>query len=257
MLKRNKIKRKYLKLINTSNNNFTSDNIERIENKIIKGLISFGLIILMLIWGIIPNIILLLLNIDINTLNDTTIYIISFINDILFLTLLICIYYKSIKENLFQYFNHNLKENLKTSISYWLIGLGIMVVSNLFIAIVTNGQLAQNEETVRSMIDIVPLYMLFQLAIYAPVSEELIFRRSIRDIFDNKWLYALISGLIFGGLHVISSLTNLTSLLYLIPYCSLGIVFAILYYKTDNIFSSIVVHALHNTLALILYLTGA
>ena len=257
MLRRNKIKRKYLNLINTSNNNFTSDNIEKIEKKIIKALISFSLIILMLLWGIIPNIILLLLNIDINTLNDTTIYIITLINDILFLTILISIYYKSIKKNLFQYFKYNLKENLKTSISYWLIGLGIMVVSNLFIAIIMNGQLADNEETVRNMIDIAPLYMLFQLAIYAPISEELIFRRSIRDIFDNKWLYALVSGLIFGGLHVISSITNLTSLLYLIPYCSLGIVFALLYYKTNNIFSSITVHALHNTLALILYLIGA
>lgn len=256
MLRRNKIKRKYLNLINTSNNNFTSDNIEKIEKKIIKALISFSLIILMLLWGIIPNIILLLLNIDPNTLNDTTIYIITLINDILFLTILISIYYKSIRKNLFQYFNHNLKENLKTSISYWLIGLGIMVVSNLFIAIIMNGQLADNEETVRSMIDITPLYMLFQLAIYAPISEELIFRRSIRDIFDNKWLYALVSGLIFGGLHVVSSITNLTSLLYLIPYCSLGIVFALLYYKTDNIFSSITVHTLHNTLALILYLIG-
>lgn len=251
------MKKKYLNLINTSNNNFTSDNTEKLENKILKCLISFSLIILMLIWGIIPNIILLLLNIDVNTLNDTTIYIITLINDILFLTILISIYYKSIKKNLFQYFKHNLKENLKTSISYWLIGLGIMVVSNLFIAIIMNEQLADNEETVRSMIDIAPLYMLFQLAIYAPISEELIFRRSIRDIFDNKWLYALVSGLIFGGLHVISSLTNLTSLLYLIPYCSLGIVFALLYYKTNNIFSSITVHALHNTLALILYLTGA
>ena len=256
MLRRNKIKRKYLNLINTSNNNFTSDNIEKIEKKIIKALISFSLIILMLLWGIIPNIILLLLNIDPNTLNDTTIYIITLINDILFLTILISIYYKSIRKNLFQYFNHNLKENLKTSISYWLIGLGIMVVSNLFIAIIMNGQLADNEETVRNMIDIAPLYMLFQLAIYAPISEELIFRRSIRDIFDNKWLYALVSGLIFGGLHVVSSITNLTSILYLIPYCSLGIVFALLYYKTDNIFSSITVHTLHNTLALILYLIG-
>ena len=210
----------------------------------------------MLLWGFIPTIILLLLNIDINTLSDTTIYIITLINDILFLSLLISIYHKSIKKNILQYFNHNLKENLKTSISYWLVGLGTMVASNLIISIVMNGQLAENEEAVRNMIDTVPLYMLFQLAIYAPISEELIFRKSIRDIFDNKWLYALVSGLIFGGLHVISSITNLTSLLYLIPYCSLGIVFGLLYYKTDNIFSTIVAHSIHNTLALILYLTS-
>lgn len=253
-MKRKRIKEKYLKLIKSNSNNKVSNMIDTIENKIIKVLISFALIILMLFWGIIPSIVLSVIGINPDNLSSTVKYVITFINDILFLGILVSIYYKSIKNNILKYFKYNFKDNFKTSISYWLIGLGIMYVSNFIIAIVMNGQLTENEETVRNMIDMAPLYMLFQLVIYAPISEELIFRRSFRDIFKNKWAFAIVSGVVFGGLHAISSITNVVSLLYLIPYCSLGIVFGLLYYKTNNIFSTIVVHAIHNFMALILYL---
>ena len=92
--------------------------------------------------------------------------------------------------------------------------------------------------------------------IYAPLTEEIAFRKSIKDACPNKELYIILSGLIFGGLHVITSLNNPLGFLYLIPYCSLGFVFAYLYQKTDNIFSTITAHSIHNTLALLIYLRG-
>ena len=146
-------------------------------------------------------------------------------------------------------------KNIFTSLKYWLLGLSIMVISNSIITIVTNETLAANEEAVRNLIDTHPLYMAFQLIIYAPLTEELIFRKSIREITNNKAIYILLTGLIFGGMHVISSIQSAKDLLYLIPYCSLGFTFGYLYTKTDNIFSTITAHATHNTLALILYLT--
>lgn len=255
-MRRNKIKKKYLKLIKPSNDNNLSNKIDTIERVIIKCLISFLLIILMLFWDIIPLIILSIFDINIDNLSDTTIYIISFINCLLFIGLLVKLYYKDIKDNKLTYFKHNFKTNLKTSIAYWLVGLSIMYASNIVIAIVTNGRLAENEEAVRSLIDVTPLYMAFQIIIYAPLTEELIFRKSIREFINNKWIYAIVSGIIFGGLHAITSITDAVSLLYLIPYCSLGIVFGLLYYKTNNIFSTIMVHAIHNSLALILYLVA-
>jgi len=226
------------------------------ENKIFKCLISFILIILMLFWGVIPSIILAILKINPDNLSLLVKGLITFINDLLFLGILLKLYYKDLKKNLFDYFNKSFSNNLKTSIGYWLIGFVIMLFSNFIIAIVTGGQLAENEETVRSMIDKIPLYMAFQVMIYAPLTEELIFRKSLRDVFNNKWIYAIISGCIFGGLHAISSITNLVSLLYLIPYCSLGIVFGLLYFKTNNIFSTIVIHAIHNSLAFFIYLSA-
>ena len=235
--------------------NNISNTIDKIEKRSIKIAKFIGLLLCLFLWGIIPIIILKLFNIDYQKLNQTIKIVITFLNDILFLLFIIWIYNKDIKKDFKNYFNKNIKNNFKKSFKTWLLGLSIMFMSNIIISILTNGNIANNEEAVRSLIDNYPLYMAFQLMIYAPLTEEIIFRKSIKEFINNKRLYIILSGLIFGGLHVISSISD-TPLwfLYLIPYCSLGSIFAYLYNETDNIFSTITAHAIHNTLALILYL---
>lgn len=229
---------------------------ESISNKSKYILVTIGLILLMLTWGIIPQLILLLLNINISTIPEYIKIFITLIFDIAFLFLIIFFYKKDVKEDFLKFFNKkNIIKNFKTSLRYWLVGVLIMVTCNLIISTITNS-IATNEEAVREMIDKFPLYMAFQVMIYAPISEEIIFRKSISDITKNKYLYIFISGFIFGFLHVISSITTMVDLLYLLPYCSLGFIFALLYKKTNNIFSTITAHSIHNTLAFILYLIG-
>lgn len=255
-MKRQKIKPKYLSNNLSTPNNAIKDNInfiDKTEKIILKSLISLGLIFLLLFWSYIPITILAILGIDYTSFTEIGKIICMLINDILLLIILFQIYKKSIKQDFKNFFNHNLKENLKIAVKYWIIGMIVMIISNYIIAIVTNGKLATNEESVRELIKIAPWYMAFELTIYAPISEELIFRRSIRDIVKNPYIYSIISGLIFGGLHAITSLNSAIDLLYFIPYCSLGITFALLYSKTNNIFSTITIHAFHNGLALLLY----
>ena len=167
------------------------------------------------------------------------------------MTIIISIYHKTLIKDFKNFFNKNIFNNLENAFKYWLLGFIVMVVSNLILTAITEG-IASNEEAVRTLIKAAPIYMFFDVSIYAPLMEELIFRKSIRDITDRKWLYILTSGLIFGGLHVISSISSPVDLLYLIPYSSLGIAFAYSYYKSNNIFSSITMHCMHNTLSFIL-----
>ena len=251
-MKRNKIKKKYLNQI-VGGKIFIFDKLER---SIFMCLKSLGLLLLLLLWGIVPSIILGIFGIGSSTLSDTTKIIVAFLSDLGFILLLIKIYNKTLKENFKNFFNKDIVKHLKVAFRYWGIGMFMMVFSNLIISVITNGQLAENEEAVRSLINVFPVYMAFQLMVYAPITEELIFRKSIRDITNYKWLYVFLSGLIFGGLHVLSSLKTAIDLLYLIPYCSLGFAFALLYTKTNNIFSSMIVHAFHNGLALIIYLSA-
>lgn len=180
----------------------------------------------------------------------------NFIVNLFFLILMISVYFKTLKKD-FKLFFKDFFNNMETSIKYWLIGFTVMIISNLIIVIISEGAIAGNEEQVRKLIDISPLYMLFSVSIYAPLTEELLFRKGFRDIIKNKWLYIIVSGCVFGGLHVIGNIASLIDVLYLIPYCSLGIAFAYTYYKTNNIFSTICMHSIHNTMAIILYLIGS
>lgn len=214
------------------------------------------LILIMLFWQALGVHILSIFKINYNNLSDLLKVIILFILDLGYISLITYIYRKDLSKEIKEFFNKNLFNNLKYAFKYWFIGLSIMLISNYIILIITNGTLATNETDIRSLIDKSPIYMAFQVMLYAPFTEEIIFRKSIRNAINNKYIYILLSGFIFGGLHVITSLDSFIDLIYLIPYCSLGFVFALLYTKTNNIFSTITIHSFHNTLAFLLYLIG-
>ena len=78
-----------------------------------------------------------------------------------------------------------------------------MAISNIIITFVLKQTIAGNEELVRSYIDTSPLLMIFSTVIYAPICEELTFRKSIKDAINNKYIYILTSGLLFGFLHIV------------------------------------------------------
>ena len=121
-----------------------------------------------------------------------------------------------------------------------------MIMSNLFINVFVTDGIASNEEVLRETFKISPIYIYFSSVIFAPIVEELVFRQGLKNIFPNKILFILISGLVFGGLHVLTGYSNPTDLLYLIPYCAPGIAFAYILADSDNIFITIAIHCMHN-----------
>lgn len=223
------------------------------KNKLLKIIKSISIIFLILCF---PIIFFSIINLDINNISNND-YIIYLTLANLILTIIFIFIYKDTLKKDIKNFKNNLIKNIELGIKYWIIGFIIMLTSNLIITLGLNKELAGNEQIVRNYIDLFPSLMIFNTVIYAPITEELAFRKSIKDAITNKWIYVITSGLIFGLLHISSYITNWTDLIYLIPYSSLGIAFALLYHKTNNIFSTITMHALHNLLTITLYLIGA
>ena len=221
-------------------------------NKMKAIVIAISLIVLLLIYQYIPLIIFPFLRNSINSWNRLARVIYLFIMNIMFMAFLIYIYRKDLKKD-FKDLKKNFFKILLTAIQYWIIGIVFMMISNMIISLFNNSGISENEKSIRELMGKAPLFMLFQVSIYAPLTEELIFRKSIRDAIKNKFVYVLMSGLIFGGMHVLNMDTvKLVDLLYIIPYGSLGFFFAALYNKTDNIYSSMLVHSIHNTITFIL-----
>lgn len=185
------------------------------------------------------------LHIDYEQMSKTFKVIYLMVCDLVEMAIFIGLFYPSLKENL-----KDLKENhetyFKTYFKYWLIILGVMMVSNVLIMLLTDNVTSNNEELVRNLIVKSPIYAYFSGIIYAPLVEEIIFRKSIRNMIKNDTLFILISGFIFGGLHVVTGYSGVKDLLYLIPYCTPGIIFAYIYVKSDNIFVSTAIHFMHN-----------
>ena len=180
-------------------------------------------------------------------LSGPMLVILNALKNIILLFILFLIYRKDLIRD-WDKFRANVFDNLDEGIKYWFLGLVGMVASNLIINFVFKGGQAGNEQAVQDYIKYLPWLMLINVGFLGPMVEELVFRKTFRDAIKNKWLFIIISGLIFGGMHVVGSYTTITDLLFIIPYSCLGFAFAAAYYNTDTIFTSITLHMIHNTI---------
>jgi len=128
-----------------------------------------------------------------------------------------------------------------------------MFLFNLIISLFTQN-IASNEEYNRELLGKMPIYAVTAMVIIAPITEEIVFRLSLKRSFKNKWIYAIVSGLLFGLFHLLSA-SSLIELLYILPYGTLGFFFAKSVWETESIYSSILPHITHNALIITLLLT--
>lgn len=152
---------------------------------------------------------------------------------------------QDIKQNHLKYF----KENFK----YYLMGVIAMMSANYLIAFL-GGEMSNNETEIRNMFSSFPIYTYIASVFLAPVLEESVFRLGFRNIFKNKWLFIITSGLVFASLHLLGNLNNPLIFLHLIAYSGCGIAFAYIMAKTNNIFVSMGFHFMHNGILMSLQL---
>ena len=183
--------------------------------------------------------------------------IISYNTSLLFIYIGLTIIYllayrKNIIEDL-KDFKKNYKHILKRTIKYWLIGLIIMILSTYVINLF-NVPVNDNQESNISFFKEAPLIQATCSIILAPIIEELVFRRSFKNFTNNPILFGLVTGLLFGFVHIISSLTGPQDLImfaHLIPYSAVGIAFGYVYKEHNNIIGTMLIHSLHNLIAII------
>lgn len=173
--------------------------------------------------------------------------------ELLILFIFILIFRKKIIPDFYD-FKKNYKEYINKNFKYWLFGLGIMIFTNIIIGYIV-GDIPSNESLNRESLIASPLSTLVAVVITAPILEELITRKTFKDVFKNQYIYIIISGLIFGSLHLLA-VQSLIETLYVIPYAALGCSLAKIYYNTDNIWANICFHSFHNFIAVLLIFVG-
>lgn len=212
--------------------------------------IGIATIIVYYMTTILELIVLYYSRVNVNNMSITakTIYLISC--ETLIMAIIAIINHKKLEKDIKDIkkkYNEYFKEYLKI----YILALIIMMISSLFINLLTNG-IAGNEESIREIFGKAPVYMFFSAVLFAPFTEEMVFRQSIKNIITNKKAFIIASGLIFGGLHVIGNINSIYDILYIIPYATPGIAFAYMLEKTDNILVPMGIHFLHNGLLMTL-----
>ena len=227
--------------------------MDNIKKSLIEFLKGFGTILLFVFLSILGN--SLLSNFIDNP--NKTIAEIAQIGVYLFMFIGLSIpYYKRLIKD----FKSFKKSNLKIAFRNWLGGLIIMIISNTIIISII-GNIATNESLNRNILSDYPVSSIISMTILGPILEEITFRLSFKNAFNKWYTFAIFTGIIFGLVHVLPTLTlettTLKEFLFIIPYGSLGFFFAKAFYETDNIFTSIIMHITHNTLSIIFIFASA
>ncbi len=223
--------------------------------------ILFSLLLFLLYYLICPNLFAVLLktgllsdNFWIQNLSYLAVYV---------FTLLVILFI--IRKDLIKQWKSFLKEPKKVlnkGFTYWIYGMIVMIISNLIVTSIL-GNIAVNEQTTREVLFQTPLYSIPTILFIGPFLEEIVFRYGFRKAFKKEIPYTIFCAVIFGGLHVITAidewtlaniLSHASEILFIVPYGSLGFFFAKAYYETENIFSSVIPHMLHNTISVALIL---
>lgn len=170
--------------------------------------------------------------------------------DVIVFAMMILLFFKDLKRD-FKYFKDYFREYNSYVWKMFGISLAIMAVLSISIRLYTGINTATNQSNLMSSFNKMPIYIILLSCIYAPITEELLFRGIFRKIFNNKWLFIILCGVTFGALHVIDDFQSIKELLYILVYSSLGIFLSSVYYKTNNLCTNIYFHFIQNTLAVL------
>lgn len=169
---------------------------------------------------------------------------------VVILSLMIGVFYKQLIHD-FKIFKSYFKEYFVLILKTWGKALVLIMITTIIIQIITNTTQANNQIALQNSFNSNPVFIAILAMFYAPIAEELMFRGVFRKFIKNKKLFVIVSGVVFGLMHVIDDSKTLAEFSYVFVYSILGIYLAGIYAKTNNLCTNIFMHFIQNTLSVI------
>ena len=150
-----------------------------------------------------------ILHIQLMNTNMEHVYWVNIICDVVFIIAVTALNFKVLFKNEFD--GKTIGGKILTFILRLLIIFAIFMAIKIFFAIIISvitsilhlSNESNNQNLVEAIIKLHPIGMFLSVCVFAPYMEEMILRGSIREVITNDWLFVLISGLIFGLVHVL------------------------------------------------------
>ncbi len=187
--------------------------------------------------------------------SNTNLTFINFLTYFIFLIIILFIYSKDLKKYFYELKKD--KKKFKTLLLYFVI---FFLISTVLRSIILN-IIEQNtninfnvdisNKTIYSLFKIFPsgtLFVIFFTCIFTPVVEELVFRKSIRDVIDNNILFIIVSSILSWYFQVSLLSPNISEFVLAISTLLNSIFASYIFVKKDNILYSILPRMMYNIL---------
>ena len=198
------------------------------------------------------------ISVVLSTFKITNTTMLSFLADLIFLVCIIFVYRDNLKNDF-----ENLKKDYKISkiIKTVIIWVVIIFVFNILMGAITemispNMATDDNTNAMSTMFKTSMSYSLFKTMIFAVVAEELLYRESISDVVKNKYIFIVISSIIYTIMNFIfvgfeSDIIVMDILSYFLP----ALLFSTAYVKNNNnIIILMLIKFTYNLIPTIIYL---
>lgn len=171
---------------------------------------------------------------------------VMFYTNLIFLILFI-ILFKIIKIKIFRYSLKNIsKKELKVLVKIALLTILFSIILSNFVSYFN--LMPENQNIIENIAKNTNTLILFlSLVIFAPISEELIFRYTIFGFSKNKVIGSVVSSVLFSLAHVLYDF-NISSFFI---YFSMGLLLSYIYIKTKSVEESIFAHFINNLISFI------
>lgn len=128
-----------------------------------------------------------------------------------------------------------------------LIIFGITILTNLLLNLFLDiKETSENDYSLRAMYKSSPLALLFLTVVYYPIIEGIVFRKTIREIIDKKWMFIIFSSLFYFFFNIVYTSFSLSNMLSSLCYFFIMLVLSNNYFKTNNLTSSILIISICN-----------
>ena len=181
-----------------------------------------------------------------------------FVADIIFLIGIIILYRKDIAQD-FKNFNKESKIPKRLLvIAFWVVMIFVVnLVGGLVVGIFTDiSPKDSNTSSLYSLSQISFIYTIFKTLIFSTIAEELVFKKSISKIINNKVWFVILSSTFYAIANVLySDLTAATVWADAFGYFVIYLTTSIMYVKhKDNIFLVMIVKFIYNLIPLAIML---
>lgn len=182
---------------------------------------------------------------------------ISFVADLIFFIGIVYFYKEILKKEFKEFIK---KFSLKKKLKMILAGVLGIILINALGGIITDiifeseEMIDENTNAIYNLGSISTLYTIFKVTLFSAIAEELVFRKTTRDVISDNISFVVISGLIYALMNVAYSNFTVVSMIDLIQCFLFGIFIAFYYIKTDNIVAVMIMKFVYTLIPLTIML---
>lgn len=145
----------------------------------------------------------------------------------------------------------DIKKNWKKYLIHMLISVVLIFVSmvliNLIVGVLFNvKEISENDFSLLTTFKENSLVVVLLTCIYYPLVEGIIFRKSVRDIIDNKWFFIMFSAIFYFFFNIVYTSMSFSNIMSSVCYLSTMMIVSHFYWKTNNFTLSVLVMSIFN-----------